>query len=379
MTVTIFAGVPTRNMTLYHATRFLVGDPCALIEAEGKRTLIIRDIEMDRARRHARADRVTCPADWTPDGGLSNDRETAMAQALAECLRRSGVAEVRADRTLSLSYVDQLARGGVRVVFDPNLGVEARRRKDESEIEQIREAQLATERAVRIACETIARATADAGGVLHADGSPLTSERVRTLIDRTLLDQGYDGPPAIVACGSQGGDCHDHGHGPLMTGQPVIVDVFPKNKATLYNGDCTRTVVHGEISPELLHMHACVVRAKAAAAHALRGGTTAHEVHAATMRLVRAHGFDRALPAPDAPPQFTSLQHGTGHGLGLEGHEPPLIDEGGPLLIPGDVVTIEPGLYSRAFGGVRVEDVYALTKGGHVNLGGSLHEGLTWR
>ena len=70
--VTVRAGIPALNCLLYHKMRFAVGDPAALIEwpanggGDGSATLIIRDIEMDRARKHARADEVFCPADFTP-------------------------------------------------------------------------------------------------------------------------------------------------------------------------------------------------------------------------------------------------------------------------------------------------------------------------
>ena len=67
----IMAGIPATNLSLYHRIRFLVGDPAALIEipaADGNRksTLILRDIEMDRARQHAQVNHVACPADFKP-------------------------------------------------------------------------------------------------------------------------------------------------------------------------------------------------------------------------------------------------------------------------------------------------------------------------
>ncbi|MEM7232018.1 MAG: M24 family metallopeptidase, partial [Planctomycetota bacterium] len=67
----------------------------------------------------------------------------------------------------------------------------------------------------------------------------------------------------------------------------------------------------------------------------------------------------------------------TGHGIGLDVHEPPLLDRGGPELVLGDALTIEPGLYSKAVGGVRVEDMVIVTEDGCVNLN-SLPETLDW-
>lgn len=93
--VRIIAGIPARSAALYREIRFSVGDPAALVmtpraRASGvERLLIIRDIEMERARRHARADRVACPADFAPEGGLSGDRETATAQSVAELVGRA--------------------------------------------------------------------------------------------------------------------------------------------------------------------------------------------------------------------------------------------------------------------------------------------------
>lgn len=375
----LFAGNPALNPTLFHQTRFMVGDPCGLIVlGTGERVLMIRDIEAARARLHAKADRVVIPNDFAPPAGPSGDREVATAEAIAEFLRREGVKRVACDRTLALIYADALRRAGVAYEYDADQGIAQRRHKDEREIEAIRRAQADTQDVVRTACETIARASVGPGGVLVTDGAPLTAQRVRALIDVMLSSRGYDNPRSIVACGEQGADCHNDGVGDLVTGLPIIIDVFPRSKTSYYQGDCTRTVVHGEPTPELRKMHGAVVVAKAAAAAGLRAGTTGHEVHALTIESLAHAGFFRAIPPADAPREFVSLQHGTGHGLGLEGHEPPLLDDRGVQLVDGDVVTVEPGLYSKAYGGVRVEDTYLVTARGSENLGG-MYEGLDWK
>ena len=200
---------------------------------------------------HARADQVACPADFAPDGGLSGDRETATAQAVAECLRREGVRRAVADRTLPLIFAHEIQQAGIAVECDTQWGVIQRRCKDEQEIQWLQESQQATEAAMQMACQMVARAQARADGVLLVDGQPLTSERLRAAIDVFLLERGYTNPTSIIAGGPQGADCHDLGSGELRTEQPVIVDIFPRNRRTLYYGDCTRTVVHGHISDEL--------------------------------------------------------------------------------------------------------------------------------
>lgn len=378
----VMAGVPATNRGLYHRIRFLVGDPTAWIgfpQADGslRSVLILRDIEMGRARQHANADEVHCPADFTPEGGLSGDRETATAQAVAECVRRAGVSAVTADRSLPLIYADQLRQIGVDVACDSELGIVERRAKDAGEVDKLREAQQVTEGAMEMACRMIAGATADANGLLQVDGDPLTSERVRSEIDVWLLERGYANPTSIVAGGPTGADCHDYGSGPLYTGQPIIVDIFPQNRQTLYNGDCTRTVVQGQISSQLANMHAAVVEAKEAAVAATKAGVTGEQVHAATAEVIRRLGYAMGLPGENDPDDYCAMTHGTGHGIGLDVHEPPLLDRGGPPLVVGDALTIEPGLYSRAIGGVRVEDMVIVTEDGCLNLN-KLQEGLDW-
>jgi Xaa-Pro aminopeptidase len=374
------AGIPAVNNVLYWRIRFRVGDPAAFIELpRGKGSiLILRDIEMGRAREGARADRVACPADFTPPGGLSGDREIATAQAAAECLRRAGARRVTADRSLPLLFAETIRRAGLEVECDPEMNVLERRRKDFWEVDRLREAQRATEGAVRMACGRIASAKARRDGVLVRDGAPLTSERVRVEIDHWLMDHGYANPPSIVAGGPCGGDCHDHGSGKMRTGQPVIVDVFPRSRESGYCGDCTRTVVHGVVPPEISRMHAAVREAKAAAVAAIRAGVTGEAVHEATRRAILRCGFSVGRPGKGSSASCCALTHGTGHGVGLDVHEPPLLDVRGPALVAGDAVTVEPGLYRRGLGGVRVEDVFVVTPKGCINLG-RLPEGLTWR
>ncbi len=379
---TIMAGIPAHNMAIYHRIRFLVGDPAVLIELpeRGKSTsvLILRDIEMERAKAHARVDRVACPAHFAPAGGLSGDRETATAQAAAEFLRREDVTQVTADRSLPLIYTHALREAGIDVQCDLDLGVTVRRAKDAEEVEHLRGAQHVTEQAIEMACALVARAKTARDGSLQHDGAPLTSERVRAAIDVFLLERGYMNPASIVAGGPAGADCHNLGSGVLYTGQPVIVDVFPQNRQTLYYGDCTRTVVHGEVSDALRNMRDAVAAAKAAGIAAVRAGVTGQSVHEATIAIIRQHGYAVGLPADDAPDTYCAMVHGTGHGVGLEVHEPPLLDMGGPVLVVGDALTVEPGLYCKALGGVRLEDLVIATKDACENLN-RLSEELSWQ
>jgi Xaa-Pro aminopeptidase len=378
----MMAGVPTLNAALYRRIRFLVGDPVAFIEHQDsdqpwQSQLILRDIEMERAKSFARVDHVHCPNDFTPATGLSGDRETATAQAAAESLKQLGVSQVTADRSLPMIYIEMLKRANIHVECDIEWGVLERRQKDDDELRLIEHAQQVTETVMRRACETVAQATARHDGALHHEGRPLTSERLRSLIDSWLLEHAFSNPESIVAGGPQGADCHEHGHGPLYTEQPIIIDIFPRDKKTLYNGDCTRTVVHGSVPGKVKQMHLAVVAAKHAATAAVRPGVTGQAVHEATTSVMLQHGYAMTLPREADSPDYTAMTHGTGHGLGLEVHEPPLLAAGGPALLVGDVLTIEPGLYCKNIGGIRVEDMVFVTADGCRNVN-RLPETLSW-
>ena len=368
------------NMTLFHRIQFSVGDSAFFAELPGGETvLLVRDIEMDRAKRLAQADRIGCAADYMPAAGLDGDRDTALAQAGAECLRQAGVTTVRVERTLPFLFAHQLQQAGITLNYDGDYGVLQRRIKNDEELEHLRAVQKITEATMEMACSLIGRSPADAEGVLQHEGAALTSERVRQLISRFVLDHDcttlHD---SIVVTVPHVADCHHFGTGPLRKDLPVIVDIFPTHNHTHYCGDCTRTVVNGDVSDIVRDMHACVVRANAAGCAALQPGTTGQAVHEAVAAVIREDGYSMGAPTSEKDEEWIGMRHGTGHGIGLDVHEPILLATGGGEILEREVFTVEPGLYSAIHGGVRVEDMVAVTATGHENFN-QLHSELDWR
>ncbi|MCC6909563.1 MAG: aminopeptidase P family protein [Phycisphaerales bacterium] len=374
----ILAGYPDRFPGVYHRIRFLCGDMTVFLDLGGGNThLIVRNIELPRARQAGRARHIWCPEDLAPAGGLASDRDTSFAQAAAELLSREGVAEIRGDYLLPLLFVDVLGRRGVKVQFDPDLGRVDRRMKDNWEVQQLREAQQHTEAAIRHAYETIARADV-VDGVLQHDGAALTADRLRSMIIIFLLQRGLSNPnDCIVAPGKVGADCHHRGEGVLRLNEPIIIDVFPMSGKSRYWGDCTRTICRGAPHPTLSMMHGHVVEAKLRAIEACRAGRSGAVVHQAVLDVFTREKYHIGMPPDDAPDDLIFYPHGTGHGIGLECHEPPILDLLCGELVDGDALTIEPGLYCKAIGGVRVEDMVIARPDGCENLN-SLPEGLWW-
>jgi Xaa-Pro aminopeptidase len=202
-------------------------------------------------------------------------------------------------------------------------------------------------------------------GKLNYHGVPLTSEKLRAIIDIAILQAGGLATHTIVAGGAQACDPHEPGHGPLRANEPIILDVFPRSQKTGYFGDIARTVVRGRASDAVRGLYETVSHAQEVAFAKLRPKTRAIDVHTAVQKYFDAQGYKTGKKDR----RMHGFFHGTGHGLGLDVHEAPRI---GPrtqdMLAAGQVVTVEPGLYYPGIGGVRLEDVAVLTPQGARNL-----------
>jgi Xaa-Pro aminopeptidase len=194
---------------------------------------------------------------------------------------------------------------------------------------------------------------------------PLTSEKLRAVIDTAILQTCGVANHTIVAGGRQGCDPHEPGHGPLRAHEPIILDIFPRSQKTGYFGDITRTVVRGRASEAVRRLYETVLQGQLLAFRKVRANTSTAEVHRAVQELFDKKGYKTGRRHG----RMEGFFHGTGHGVGLEIHEAPRLGASSTgVLQPGHVVTVEPGLYYPELGGVRLEDVALVTKNGPRNL-----------
>ncbi|GGL54063.1 M24 family metallopeptidase [Halocalculus aciditolerans] len=340
----------------YYLSGFFANDPFVTLYTPEETALLVSGLEYSRAVAESRADVVRKHQDYEyAELVQEHGQEEAGARVRAAFLDEFGVESVATNRRFPLATADGLRGRDVDVTADTEDTVtDIRAVKTEDELDAIREAQRANQVAMARVDELITDATVE-GGELHYEGGVLTSERVKREVDKTLLDEGCAAEETIVACGADAAVPHNSGSGPLRANETIVVDVFPKNKDTHYNGDMTRTFVKGDPSAEAREFYELTQQAFDAAMDALEPGATGAEVHGAVCDVYENAGYPTLRSDPDTD---TGYIHSTGHGIGLDVHEAPSVSHrSDEPLQPGHVVTIEPGLYDPDVGGVRLEDL----------------------
>ncbi len=352
--------------------RYLSGydapDPFLTLYTPDDLWVLVSGLEYGRAKAESKADVVRRYADYDFQAMREeHGRDEARRRMVAAFLAEAGVDAVAAPKRFPLETADGLREREVTVDPDEEDTITTiRATKSDTEIDHVRAAQRANETALAAAEDLLAAADVE-GGQLRYEDEPLTAERVKEEIEVTLLREGCALEETIVAGGRQGADPHERGHGPLPADEPIVIDVFPRDKETKYHADMTRTFVVGEASEEVRHRHDLTVEAMEAAIEAVEPGTTGGAVHDTVCDVYEAAGYETLRSNPEAD---TGFIHSTGHGVGLDVHELPPVAPGGGELEPGNVITIEPGLYDPDVGGMRVEDLVVVTEDGCENLTG---------
>jgi Xaa-Pro aminopeptidase len=150
------------------------------------------------------------------------------------------------------------------------------------------------------------------------------------------------------------------GTGPLRADEPIVIDLFPLHEKSGYFADMTRTFVKGEPSQEILDMYTALREAKQLAISRVKGGVSGAVLYQIVVDFFKEQGYDS---------DTRGFVHNLGHGVGLQIHELPTVGpSGNSPLEAGNVITIEPGLYYPGIGGVRLEDIGAVTKTGFKNF-----------
>jgi len=343
---------------MLYATKFFAPDPFIFLQKNGKRTLVLSDLEIDRGRKQAKADEFVMFSHLERETQGKSKKAPPYEKVLAHFLRKRGIRSAIVPSNFALGYAQELTANKIRVRATNGLFWPEREAKSEEEIEMIGGALRITETGLKRAIEVLKASKPGAGKRLRWSGKTLTSEMLRAEIDSTILRAGGIPTGTIVAGGDQACDPHERGFGPLYANSLIILDVFPRAAKTGYFGDMTRTVLRGRASDAQRKLWETVKAGQTLALKKIKAGVNGMAIHKAIQKFFGERGF----PTEVRKGRRVGFFHGTGHGLGLEIHEHPRLQK--VVLKDRQVLTVEPGLYYPGLGGARQEDVVVVTKSG---------------
>jgi Xaa-Pro aminopeptidase len=350
----IIYGDTVRSPELRHEVPVSIPDPFVYLERNGARTAYVGSLELPRLREVA--DLKTVPLeelglDELIGQGLSWHELTP--ELVLRACRAANVESVAAPRDFPLELADFLRANAIQVEARGELFDERRRVKSEAELAGIGRSQRAAERAM------------DAVRARLRAGTPVTCEDLQGEVLRVFSEESVlVDDLVLVSSGPQTTVGHEPGHGPISEGEPIVVDLFPRDPVSGCYADMTRTFCLEEPPEELVRYHALVREALDLAYATIRPGITGAEAHRAVCELFEAHGYRTQLSKEPGEVLEEGFFHSLGHGVGLEVHELPALGRVGEEIVAGDVLAVEPGLYRTGFGGCRLEDLVLVTEDG---------------
>ena len=343
------------DANMLYAVRMFVPDPFIYLRINAKCHIVMSDLEIDRARKQARHCRVLSWSHYTKKLKQRGAKTQGFAAIIRQVLQEKRIKKV----FVPDSFPHGLARDLRR------LKIPEREFKTADEVKKISAALIMAEVGLAEGIQALKNARIGKNRRLMYHNVPLTSEKLRAIIDIAIIQAGGLANRTIVAGGRQGCDPHEQGHGVLRAHEPVIIDVFPRSQKTGYFGDITRTVLKGRGSEAIRKLYHMVARGQEIAFEKMESGVPGADVHKAVKEFFDGAGYKTGRRNG----RMQGFFHGTGHGLGLEVHETPRLSANSTdFLRSGQVVTVEPGLYYPEIGGVRLEDVAHITSNSPRNL-----------
>jgi Xaa-Pro aminopeptidase len=343
---------------LFYATKFSVPDPVLFLRQNGKTTVLLSDLEIDRGKKEAKVDEVIALSSVEQLLQKGRKGKPPIEKTIAFFLRQRRIRKAAVPYNFPIGLTHGLAKEGISVVSVAGLFWSEREYKTEGELQSIRRAIRITEIGLARAVEVLQAAEIKSGKRLIWAGKALTSEKLRAEIDTAILQSGGTPTGTIVAGGEQACDPHDRGSGPLKADSLIILDVFPRDARSGYYGDLTRTVVRGKANEAQRQLWWTVYEAQKLALGKIRAGGSGGSLQTEVAEFFRQQGY----PAEIRDGRWVGFFHGLGHGFGLAIHEPPRIAK--TNFKAGQVLTVEPGLYFPGVGGVRIEDDGVVTENG---------------
>ena len=345
----------SRDTDMKYLTHFTTSDPFVFFKKPGEPgVIIVSQMETGRASREATATVMTRTQAGLPEiMKTEKDPYRATAKMIAGQVGKKILVPPNFPIALANAMSEYCS-----VVVDGGTIQSMRAKKSKIELILMNNVQKVTQRAMDRAISLI-RNSSVKKGILYIDQKPLTSEQVKFSMHSLLLEHGCSAVDTIVSCGEDTAIPHMSGSGPLKSDEPIVIDLFPVEEKSGYYADMTRTVVKGEPSKEIREMYDALHEAKQLGISRVKAGVSGADIHLAVVDFFKERGYET---------DTRGFIHNLGHGVGLQVHELPTIGPAGKALETGNVITIEPGLYYPGIGGVRLEDIGAVTSRGFNNF-----------
>ncbi len=342
----------SRDADMRYLNRFTTSDPFVYFKKPGETgVIIVSQMETGRASRESTAAVMTRGQAGLPEI-MKNEKDPW--RATAKMIAGQVGKKVLVPPNFPIALANALEEF-CDITIDKGSVPSMRAKKGRSEISKLKKIQKITERAMGVAVSMIRDSTVKRG-ILYSGGSPLTSERIRFAMHNLLLEHECSAVDTIVSCGEDTAIPHMTGTGPLKANEPIVIDIFPFDEKTGYYADMTRTVSKGKPSRDIIDMYSTLREAKKLGVSHARAGVPGASVYQDVVDFFKDHGYES---------DTRGFVHNLGHGVGLQVHELPTVGPSGTSpLEPGNVITIEPGLYYPGIGGVRIEDIGSVTKEG---------------
>ena len=354
-----------RDANMLYAVGMFVPDPFIYLRTSGPPLIVMSDLEIDRARAQAPHCRVASLGQYRQKLHAQGILRPGLAHVVRQILREKEIRRVTVPDNFPLGLATDLKKLGVPVKARPGNFFPDREIKSAAEVRKISAALVMAEVGMAEGMEVLHTAKIGRDRKLLYHNVPLTSEKLRAVIDCAILQACGLAANTIVAGGRQACDPHERGYGPLRAHEPIVIDIFPRSQKTGYFGDITRTVVRGRASETVRRLYDTVYQGQKIGFRKIRANLPTGDAHRAVQDFFEQQGYKTCRHHG----RMEGFFHGTGHGLGLEIHESPRVGANSTgKLQPGHVVTVEPGLYYPEIGGVRLEDVALVTNNGARNL-----------
>jgi Xaa-Pro aminopeptidase len=345
---------------MLYATRFRAPDAFVFVEAKGRTAILLSDLEVDRGRREAKADDVVSYSELEKEAQGIKKQKPAYAKVVAEFLKKLGARRVLTPADFPLGLARALKKENIRVEPVKGSFWPGRVIKTRQEIEALEAALRIAEAGMARGHDVLKAATVRKDGRLSWRRRVLTAEILRMEMEIAVVRAGGEARgDTIVACGELACDPHERGSGLLFANQLIILDIFPRDARSGYFGDLTRTVVRGTANEAQRRLWETCLSGQERAFQALKPGAKGSEIHEDVKEFFAGSGYPTEIKGG----RWQGFFHGTGHGLGLEIHEEPRF--AATTFRPGQVFTVEPGIYWPGVGGVRHEDVVVITAKNH--------------